>query len=392
MVAVDARYGWVGPVPATISPPFAASMSWDADWRTPLPRRHPGTVVEMSTNAERRRQPTMMDVAALAGVSHQTVSRVVNGNGPVSPDTRRRVEAAIGTLGFAPSAAAKALASGRPASVGVVSIGTEQFGPRRMLTEIETQARERGYEVSVVDIPGPTASDLGDDVIAMARRVAGLIVLAPIDLPVDQLRQARERIPIVVVDSRSQSDLPFTTIDQTAGGRLGVEHLLGLGHRRIALVAGPDEWHDATQRLESWTAALVEHGLEPVAVERGDWSAASGVEATRSLIDRGAFEAPDATTALLVANDSMAIGALHALHEVGLDVPGTVSVVGYDDDPVAAYLIPALTTVRQDFSALASGCLTQLLSLVGGADDTVVQQIIAPELIIRASTAPPGQR
>lgn len=329
-----------------------------------------------------------MDVAKAAGVSHQTVSRVINGSGPVSASTRARVEAAVAELGYTPLMAAQALARGRPDTFGVLSIGTHQFGPRRMLTEIETTARRRGYEVAVVDVPEADRSVVADAIDSLAGNVAGMVVLSPIDLPAVALDQMRSRVPVVLVDATSASALPYTTIDQDAGARLGVEHLLSLGHRRIALIGGPAPWHDATQRMEGWVAALAEQFLEPAGCAPGDWSAQSGATAVRALLDDGVFRGPVAATAVLCANDSMAIGVLHELHAEGVSVPGEVSVVGFDDVPEAAFLVPSLTTIRQDFTALAQGCIAQLLDLVEHGGRTGFAQVIEPSLIVRASSGP----
>jgi DNA-binding LacI/PurR family transcriptional regulator len=324
----------------------------------------------------------MHDVARLAGVSHQTVSRVINGSPRIRPETRLRVERAIEQLGYRPNTAARALVKGRSGIVGVIGVGGIHFGPASIQRSIEAAARERGLFASTVSLTTLTRELLDDSVEHLRRQgVEGIIIVAGQD---DALEVARSRtvgVPIVLVEGDLTRARWTVGVDQVAGARLATRHLIGLGHREIVHLAGPPDWAEARARVDGWRSEMLSGGLRPAEPVYGDWSAAFGYEAGRRV-------AADArVSAVFTANDQIAMGLLLALHEAGRRVPGDVSVVGFDDQPEAAYLVPPLTTVRQDFASVGLRAVQAIHAAIEGSD-AAPSSLIAAELIIRRSTGP----
>jgi|APMI01.1.fsa_nt_gi DNA-binding LacI/PurR family transcriptional regulator len=331
---------------------------------------------------EPTRPPVMGDVARLAGVSHQTVSRVVNGHPHIRAETKARVLRAIEQLGYRPNTAARALVRGRSGIVGVVSASSPFFGPRSAEHAVRSAARAKGYAVATVDLGEVTREGLVDALEDLARLgVEGVIVVAGHDDAVEAARARPGDVPVVVVEG-DLSRTPMTVgVDQFAGAVAAVRHLVALGHRRIIHLAGPQDWAEARARTEGWRAAMSEAGLPTTEPLVGDWTAASGYAAGR------AIAADPTVSAVFASNDQMALGVLRALHEEGRRVPGTVSVVGFDDLPEAEYFVPSLTTVRQDFDAVGVRALDLLDAAIHGETPPPVPLVI-PALVVRASTAP----
>ncbi len=337
---------------------------------------------------ESKKTATINDVAHKAGVSYQTVSRVINNHPAVKDTTRMRVIEAIRMLKYQPSHVARSLAMQRSSLIGVVSFGTLLFGPAQILSNIEQAARVRGYHLSITSIAELTRDELEQAINTLRRQqVEGVLIITPLlGAETDFLKELVGIIPIVLVDADQAFGLPFSSVDQMAGGKLGAAHLLKLGHRRIALLNGPQQWNDAKLRELGWLSVLREAGLEPTAQIYGDWSAKSGYRATKQLLKRRRF------SGLLVANDQMALGALRAIREAGLEVPQDISVVGFDNLPESDYFDPPLTTIEQDFPSLGQTCLNQLLTLIETPALAPAGQVIPPELVIRASTGAPKER
>ncbi|GAA4703007.1 LacI family transcriptional regulator [Phytohabitans rumicis] len=325
----------------------------------------------------------MVDVARLAGVSHMTVSRVINDQPTVSQVTRQRVLAAMNELGYRPNIAARALVTGRTRTLGVISIDTTLYGPASMLLAIERAARDIGYAISIASLPSVDRRSFGDAFEAlMAQAVEGIIAITPHVATTAALRHVPKDVPVVAVEG-GKGPLPTVAVDQQHGARLATAHLLSLGHRTVAHIAGPIDWHEAQERERGWRDVLLAEEREVPDVVRGDWSPRSGYVAARSLLDR-----PD-LTAVFVANDQMAIGALRAFGEAGVDVPRQVSVVGFDDIPEAEFFSPPLTTLRQEFGEVGRQSLDLLMEQVDGAPRTRRRVVIPPEFVIRDSTQAP---
>jgi DNA-binding LacI/PurR family transcriptional regulator len=322
----------------------------------------------------------MADVARRAGVSHQTVSRVLNGHPNVSPETKAEVLAAIRALGYRPNAAARTLVTGRTNVLGVISLDTTLYGPASMLYGIE-RALHPEYFVAVSSLAAFERPSLIEAVErSVAQAVAGIIVIAPDVDAAQALRGLAVSVPLVVVGSGDYAPLPSVAIDNRAGAARAARHLLDLGHRTVHHIGGPDNWLDARERVEGWRQALREYGAPEPALERGDWSARSGYEIGQRL-------AADAgVTAVLCGNDAMALGFLRAAAERGRRVPRDISVVGFDDVPEAAYYHPPLTTVRQDFGALGVRALHVLMDLITRGGQARPAMPIEAALIVRSSS------
>jgi DNA-binding LacI/PurR family transcriptional regulator len=326
----------------------------------------------------------MTDVAQVAGVSHQTVSRVLNGHPSVTDATRKRVQDAVHELGYRPNSAARALATGRSRVLGLVSNGSVLHGPVSTLYAVEEAARAAGYTVTVASAPSTDPGGLVDAVTRLQKQgVDGVVVIAPLRSGADRLAALGEQLPLVVVEGSPQGGLEFVANDHESGARAATEHLLGLGHTTVWHVAGQAGRFETGQRIDGWSAALAAAGAEAPPVLPGDWSARSGYEAGRILA-----RMPE-VTAVFTANDSTALGLLRALGERGRRVPEDVSIVGFDDVPEAAYYSPPLTTVRQDFAAVGREALAALLGQVESGAPVSGRGRIATSLVVRCSTAPP---
>lgn len=332
------------------------------------------------------RPPGMMDVAREAGVSHITVSRVINGHPSVRPETRARVEAAIRKLGYRRNSVARALKSRRSSTIGVVITGTELFELPRILRGAETAAKQAGYWVSLASWEGESGTrDLVESLQRLTdQSVEAIAVITDRPAAVEALTSLVFGVPVAVVMSGSvpHPDLGFVEVDQELGARLAVRHLLDLGHRRIAHLTGALRTFDARARVAGWQAELAADGAEGPMLE-GDFTAESGFRLAGELCtaDGGL------PTAIFAGNDQMAMGVLAALAERGVRVPQDVSLVGFDDMKGAGYLVPALTTVRQDLDHLGRSAIELLLRMVRGQQ--AAQERITPELVVRRSTAAP---
>jgi DNA-binding LacI/PurR family transcriptional regulator len=323
----------------------------------------------------------MMDVARLAGVSHQTVSRVINGSDHIRPATRERVLEAIRDLGYRPNHAARALVRGRTGILGVITTSATLYGPTSIEHAIEEAARADGLLVTSIALSTVTPEAFRDAVDHLLRvGVEGIVVIAGYDDALGVVRQSAVGIPLVVVEGDLSRARHTVGVDQHEGARLATEHLLDLGHREIVHVGGPQDWAEARARAEGWRRALTRAGTTVPEVLVGDWSSASGYEAGLRIAEIGT------ATAVFVANDQMAIGLLLALHERGVSVPGQVSVVGFDDIPEASFTIPPLTTVRQDFTTVGHRAVDLVSEAMRGTQGRR-PRLIAPTLVVRSSTA-----
>lgn len=336
----------------------------------------------MSPNDEQPRAAvTIFDVARLAGVSHQTVSRVLNDLPNVRAATRERVEQAIRQLNYVPSQAARALVTRRSRTIGLVATGLPDFGPSSIVLSFNRSARAAGYAViasNPADIEGPTLRSAAEMLIRQS--VEAIVLLAAERAVLDAFDGWELGVPLVAIASEARGRSVRVSLDQYGGARRAVGHLQELGHRDILHIAGPAGSMDAEERLRGWRDALSDAGMPVVEPLRGDWSSASGYRIGRELL---AQRAPEA---VFVGNDQMTLGFLHALQDAGLRVPDDVSVVGFDDVPDSEHFAPPLTTVRQDFTALGQEAVSAVLAQLKDEDSPVTSSMRVPELVVRAST------
>jgi len=325
----------------------------------------------------------MADVAVVAGVSHMTVSRGLNDPGSVKAETRDRVQAAMESLGYRPNSVARALATGRTRRIGVLALATALYGPTSTLLSIETAARVAGYHLDVVRLRSVTRASIAEAAEGLqGRGVDGIIGITPHTWAPGALQTAISGLPLVAVEGAA-GELPTVALDQERGAGLATEHLLALGHATVWHVAGPRDWLEAKARSRGWREALQRAGRPVPPVQLGGWGVSSGYAAGRRLA------AERDMTAVFVANDQMALGVLRALAEAGIEVPGQVSVVGFDDVPEAAYFSPPLTTVRQDFDRIGLLALKLLLDQLADGAGEERHVVVEPRLVVRQSAAPP---
>lgn len=330
----------------------------------------------------RTQRSTIYDVAQLAEVSHQTVSRVINGHVSVSDSTRSRVLKVICELNYQPNIVARSLITNNSHLLGLIISGTERYGAAQVAQNVERRARAHGYEI----ILSSQTTNKPEELIAAIHRmgqfgVDGLILLTPC---------AAEEVPTSLpspspfVMINAASDLTCTTVnfDHVAGGTLATEHLIHLGHRRILHVGGPSAWSDADLRYQGYLQALRTHGLPECPRLEGDWSATAGYHAVRQALENH-FD----FTAVFAGNDQMALGAIAALRGAGLTVPGDVSVVGFDDSPESDFFMPGLTSVQQDFALLGRTSVDELIHMLAVPGGEPRHVMFQPHLIERSSTS-----
>lgn len=332
------------------------------------------------------KQVTLYDVAEHAGVSYQTVSRVVNQADHVSAKTREKVEAAMAELNYIPNRVAQQLAGKQTPLIGVATANLALHAPSQIVAAIKSRADKSGASVviAMVERNGVEACKAAVHNL-LTQRVTGLIVNYPLDEN-DAIAVAAScgNVPVLFLDVSDQSPINSIIFSHDDGARLGVEHLVEHGHQRIALLAGPHSSVSARLRLAGWHKYLAHYQLQPIAETEGDWGAMSGFQQTLQMLNDGTIP-----TAILVANDQMALGAMRAISEFGLRVASDISVIGYDDTEDSACYIPPLTTIRQDFSLLGKTSVDKLVQLSGGEPATN-NQLLPVSLIQRKTVQPPN--
>lgn len=330
------------------------------------------------------RKPNINDVASAAGVSIGTVSRVLNAAPDVNAATRERVLRIIKDLGYRRNRTATALVTSRSTAIGILTDGSPRFGPVGTLLALESIARQKGYATTIVTVEPPyeestqQALDTLDDI-----GVDGIIVIAPLVEMAAAVWNASVRVPVEMIAAGASSTPHVFTYseNQELGARLATQHLIDLGHTDIAHLAGSMEWFDGRVRKRGWEAALRDAGLPPGLCVEGDWSAKWAYETAIRLVEEDRVP-----QAIFAASDHTALGIIRAFAERGISVPADVSVVGFDDIEGSDYFLPPLTTVRQDFHALAMASTEVLLGAIEGRD--VDRTPGPPQLIIRQSAAP----
>jgi len=331
---------------------------------------------------EKVRAPNIRDVAALAGVSYQTVSRVLNDSPNIRPATRDRVLASIKELGFRPNQAARALVTSRSRTIGVLSSQTSAFyGPTTSINSIEQAARDAGYRLSITNLTSSDYASIksGLDYL-LSQGVEALIIIAPQVRVFDAINDLALTVPYVTLEATDRNPGHSLSIDQVAGAKAATKHLIDLGHTEIMHISGPQDWIEAEARMQGFLDEINAADLRTRAPILGDWTAHFGYYAGLELLRFRDF------TAVFTGNDQMALGFIHACRDLGLDVPGDISVVGFDDIPEAAHFFPPLTTVRQNFSDFGRRAISVLLGELNAGTPAQLDAPV-PELIVRGSTA-----
>ncbi|MBJ8781894.1 LacI family DNA-binding transcriptional regulator [Citrobacter koseri] len=329
---------------------------------------------------------TLYDVADRAGVSYQTVSRVVNQASHVSAKTREKVEAAMAELNYIPNRVAQQLAGKQTPLIGVATANLALHAPSQIVAAIKSRADRSGASVviAMVERNGVDACKAAVHNL-LAQRVSGLIINYPLDEnDAIAVAAACGNVPVLFLDVSDRFPVNSIIFSHDDGARLGVEHLVEHGHQRIALLTGPRSSVSARLRLAGWHKYLTHYQLRPVAETEGDWSAMSGFQQTMQMLNDGTMP-----TAILVANDQMALGAIRAIAEFGLRIPQDISVIGYDDTEDSACYIPPLTTIRQNFPLLGATSVDKLLQLSRGEPATDNQRLPV-SLVQRKTVQPPN--
>ena len=331
----------------------------------------------------RKRPPSQADVAALAGVSAQTVSRVANGLTNVDEQTRERVLTAMRILGYHRNSAARALTLGRFHMLGVISFDLSAHGNARTLAAISQAAQAAGYAVNIAAVQKQTEDAVQEAFSQLTGQAVDGVVVIEAQILDRQGLHLTAGVPVVVADGDPEH--PFASVDnnQAAGASDATRHLLDLGHRSVWHVGGPQDSYSARHRAAAWHSTLKEAGAVVPPLQLGDWTADSGYRLGRELAARADV------TAVFAANDHMALGVMRAMHEAGRSIPGDVSVVGFDDVPESAFYLPPLTTVHQDFEEIGRQCVSLLLEQIHGTANSVKRLVsVPPRLVVRQSTGP----
>jgi DNA-binding LacI/PurR family transcriptional regulator len=328
-------------------------------------------------------RPNLRNVAAIAGVSHMTVSRVLSGHPNIKESTRQKVLKAVEELNYRPNIAARSLVTQRSDRIGVMVESGAEFGPSSTLRAIERATREKGYSVTSVALPGDQDMSPVDAINHLSGLgVDALCVIAPRSSSVATLRNAEIGVPTLVVKSEKDPNFLTVSVDQQGGTAEAVDHLASLGHRDVLHLSGPLDWLDARARERAFHSRAKAWGMRERPIVIGDWTPDSGYNFATSL-----HSVPD-FTAMVVANDEMALGVIHGLAQRGIRVPQDISIVGFDDLPTAKHFLPPLTTVRQDFDKLGTTVAEVIDASIRGQE--IPQRTrIATELVVRESTAPP---
>jgi DNA-binding LacI/PurR family transcriptional regulator len=338
------------------------------------------------------------DVARIAGVSSQTVSRVLNRHPNVRASTRARVLAAMGELSFRPSRAARTLSARRSQTIGLLAAEGAYYAQAKCISAVEDAARARGYYTAVARLDGTSPHSVSaavEDLIG--QDVEGIVAVTPPTGLLPSLTRLLDGVPVVAAqgDPGDAERVPVVTVDQDQAVRMMLRYLIGQGHKRILHLAGPQESYDARVRLEACQSELRSADLPVLSPTFGDWTAESGYTAGQELVwgqlaGRGKGLG---FTAAFSASDQMALGLIHAIREAGFDVPGDVSVAGFDDIPEAAHFWPPLTTVRLEFGDLGGKCVALLIDAIRGVRDSDGAMALAEEpeararLVVRNSVA-----
>lgn len=331
---------------------------------------------------------TIKEVAAAAGVSTQTVSRVVNGRPDVASETREQVQQVIDTLGYQPSKIARSLIRGRSYSLGVVSSSIGLYGPSLLLQGIQEAAVEEDYSLMLNILPNAEVFDANQVLREiLSFHVDGILWAVPeIGQNRDLVQQALPNltVPIVFLNAQPRPNLVTAVIDNKHGGRIATQHLIAQGRQNIGLITGPMNWWEARQREQGWREELAANGrvVDESFIANGDWMPSSGERCIRMLL-----EWHPEMDAVFVSNDQMALGAMKVARQMGRQIPKDLAIVGFDDIPESPYFSPSLTTVRQDVAEMGRQGVKQLLTLLDDEENLESTSVVLPpKLIVRESS------
>lgn len=340
-------------------------------------------MVQSAVGPGRSKAPTIYDVADLAGVSHQTVSRYLRDKSKLKPATVERVEMALSELNYTPNLAARSLRSRELYRVVVVVPEASLYFPARMLNGASSAAHSVGYRVDVIAMEG-TAEARAQQLrnLLSGEDIAGILSFVPRPRSAVAV-DGESSVPLVVAgEYDNKMRARGSLADGTAAAKI-VQYLASLGHRNFFHVAGPAAWPSARNRKAAYEEAIAELGLTSVGIAAGDWSPASGYAAGKKIA--GLKD----VTAVVAGNDQMAIGVIRALHERGIPVPGEVSVFGWDDMSESSFLIPSLSTVHMDLETLGARSMKELIARIRGINTSTETLVLDPmELVMRESTGP----
>lgn len=371
--------GHSGPGHSVTNPDGSQGQDDDSEGRPAAGEARPG-----SAPRDRKRRVSMADVAKLAGVSSQTVSRVSNGSPDVIEVTRQQVISAMNELGYRPNSAARALKRGSFRTIGVILFSLSSIGNVRTLEAIALHAATKDFAITLIPVTAPTQAEFQGAFSRMGElAVDGVIAIMEIHLLDAATVSVPPGVKVVVVDSNAGETYSVVDTDQADGAHKAVEHLLELGHQTVWHVAGPEESFASGRRQQAWRETLLAHGKEVPPVVRGDWSAESGYEAGLWLAGQ------EGCTAVFTANDHMALGVLRAFREKGKAVPEDISLVGFDDVPEASSYSPPLTTVHQDFAQVGHRCVDDVLRQIRSNSTEPGMTLVPTNLVVRQSTAAP---
>jgi DNA-binding LacI/PurR family transcriptional regulator len=334
---------------------------------------------------------TIRDVAKAAGVSTQTVSRVINNRPDVSSETRAYVKKIINDLGYAPNRIAQSLSSGRSNTLGVVGFGLQYFGSASVLTGIERKANELGFSILLTLLDQFDEEKIARTLTYLtARQVEGVIWAIPgftgTMRVIDEVTK-NITVPIVMLNRKSSNSNIVVTMDNHTGGCVATEHLFEQGYKKIGIITGPANWWEAQQRLAGWREVMTEKGISGIddLIFEGNWEAESGDRGFRTL-----HAAVLDLDAIFVSNDQMSLGVLQSAHQIGLNIPGDLGIVGFDDIPESSYFIPPLTTIQQGARELGALAVTRLNECIEEGQDEECEKtkenLVTPKLIVRQSS------
>jgi len=323
----------------------------------------------------------------MTGVSTQTVSRVINKRPDVSPETRRSVEAAIAEHGFQPSAVARSLVQRRSQMIGVIVAGLKYYGVAQTVNGMAEATEAAGYSIILKELASFDVPDIVPVVeFFVAHRVEG-IIFAPPQIGAN-VRHLQEQLPpstppVIFLKAEPSTQFSSIGIDNLEAAKAATRHLVSLGRRRIAHLAGPLGWREARDRRDGWLAALAEAGLEPGPMATGDWEASSGNAAFARILDM------DPTVdGLFAASDQMALGALHVANARGIRIPDQLAVVGFDGLPEAAEFTPSLTTIRQPLTEIGRMAVDELVASLRAEHPRVARTVLLPTTLLLRDSAP----